>query len=61
MIVDWGSGQAESTYPGGQDENPASPWYANQISSWWNGQYSPMLDDAAARQQAGSVIWIIRT
>jgi acyl-homoserine lactone acylase PvdQ len=38
MIVDWGSGQAEGVYPGGQDENPASPWYENEIAAWWNGR-----------------------
>lgn len=59
MIVDWGSGQAEGTYPGGQDENPASPWYENQISHWWNGEYSPLIDGATARRQPGSVIWTL--
>jgi len=59
IIVDWGSGQAESAYPGGQDENPASPWYENQISHWWNGQYSPMIDGATARHQPGGVIWTL--
>lgn len=59
MIVDWGSGQAEDTYPGGQDENPASPWYENQISHWWNGQYYPMIDGAAANQQNGHVTWTL--
>ena len=57
IIVDWGSGQAEGTYPGGQDENPASPWYENQVAPWWNGQYYPILNGAAASQQAGSVTW----
>lgn len=59
IIMDWGSGQAEGTYPGGQDENPASPWYENQISHWWNGQYYPMIDAATARTQSGSVIWTL--
>ena len=30
---------AEGVYPGGQSENPASPWYANLIPLWWDGQY----------------------
>jgi penicillin amidase len=59
MIVDWGSGQTEGVYPGGQDENPASPWYENQVARWWNGQYYPMIEGAAARKQPGSVIWQI--
>ena len=57
MIVDWDSGQTEGVYPGGQDENPASPWYENQVARWWNGQYYPMIEGAAARKQPGSVIW----
>lgn len=59
ILVDWASGRAEGSYPGGQDENPASPWYENQISLWWNGQYIPMIDGATARLQPGSVIWIL--
>jgi len=59
IVVDWGSGQAVGTYPGGQDENPASAWYENQIAQWWNGQYTPLIDGATARQQAGSVIWML--
>lgn len=59
IVVDWGSGQAVGTYPGGQDENPASAWYENQIAQWWNGQYTPLIDGATARQQAGSVTWTL--
>jgi penicillin amidase len=33
---------AEGVYPGGQSENPASPWYANLIPLWWDGQYLPV-------------------
>ena len=28
---------AEGVYPGGQSENPASPWYANLVPLWWDG------------------------
>jgi penicillin amidase len=45
MIVDFsGSGgvSAEGVYPGGQSENPASPWYANLVADWWDGRYLPM-------------------
>lgn len=59
FIIDWSSGQAEGTYPGGQDENPASPWYENQLSHWWNGQYYAMIDGASARKQPNSVIWTL--
>ena len=30
---------AVGVYPGGQSENPASPWYQNLIGAWWNGEY----------------------
>ncbi|HEU5373944.1 MAG TPA: penicillin acylase family protein [Ktedonobacteraceae bacterium] len=59
MIVDWGSRQAESVYPGGQDENPASPWYENEIKAWVNGSYYPMIDASTARRQPSSVIWTV--
>jgi len=57
MIVDWGSQQAESVYPGGPDENPASTWYMNELAAWWSGHYYPMIDGSTAKQQAGSVTW----
>ena len=41
---------AEGVYPGGQSENPASPWYANLIADWWDDRYLPM----AAASSAGS-------
>jgi penicillin G amidase len=33
---------AEGIYPGGQSENPASPWYTTFIADWWDGRYRPM-------------------
>jgi len=45
MIVDWtghGSATAEGIYPGGQSEDPASPWYSDQMADWWNGRYLPV-------------------
>lgn len=59
MIVDWGSGQAEGVYPGGQDENPASPWYENEIVAWWNGHYYPMNTVPTAQKQPNSVTWTL--
>jgi acyl-homoserine lactone acylase PvdQ len=41
----------------GQDENPASRWYENEIATWWNGHYYPMIDGPAALKQPGSMIW----
>lgn len=34
--------QAQGVYPGGQSENPASPWYQNLIPLWWDGKYLPI-------------------
>jgi penicillin G amidase len=45
---------AIGVYPGGQDENPASAWYDNQIPLWWHGQYLTVPEPAAA---AGPVAW----
>jgi penicillin amidase len=60
MIVDWtGPGQAtaEAVYPGGQSENPASPWYQNLVPLWWDGRYLPLY--TAAAQPTGGV-WTLR-
>jgi penicillin G amidase len=57
IIVDWGSKQSEIVYPGGQDENPLSPWYQNQITTWWNGQYYPVLDAQQAQGDPHPIIW----
>lgn len=42
FIMDWGSGTAEGTYPGGQSENPLSPWYGNNIPLWLTGRLRPI-------------------
>jgi penicillin G amidase len=45
MIVGWDEGgkpEAEAIYPGGQSENPASPWYSNLVADWWAGSYLRM-------------------
>ncbi len=58
MIVAWpapGAPAAEGIYPGGQSENPASPWYANLIADWWDGKYLPMpRAGSAPARSAGS-------
>jgi penicillin G amidase len=51
MIVRWsgaGTPIAEGIYPGGQSENPASPWYSNLVSDWWAGSYLPLPAVTAA-------------
>jgi penicillin amidase len=61
MVVTW-TGPAAATaaaiYPGGQSENPASPWYRNLVVDWWNGRLRgmPWVDDPAP----GSVVWTLR-
>ena len=45
VIAGWpaaGDAVAAVSYPGGQSENPASPWYADQLGAWWTGGYLPM-------------------
>jgi penicillin amidase len=62
MIVYWtprkGTAVGEGIYPGGQSENPASPWYADQIADWWEGKYLPM--PPAQGYSAGPVRWVLR-
>jgi penicillin G amidase len=60
MIVQWSAGAepvAAGIYPGGQSENPASPWYSNLVADWWAGRYLPMPsaggDGVAIRQRSG--------
>jgi penicillin amidase len=45
---------ARGIYPGGQSENPASPWYANLVELWWDGKYLPV---PAPGSTAGPVTW----
>jgi len=40
MIVAFGD-RGLAIYPGGQSENPLSPWYENLIPYWWSGRYLP--------------------
>jgi penicillin amidase len=57
MIVGWtghSRATAEGVYPGGQSENPASPWYSDQMAGWWDGHYLPV---PAAGEPAGPVRW----
>ena len=61
MIVAWaghGTATGEGVYPGGQSENPASPWYEDQMADWWDGRYLPM---PSADGYAGSQVrWSLR-
>jgi penicillin G amidase len=63
MIASWsrsGGLTAEGIYPGGQSENPASPWYTDLVADWWSGRYLPMPATGAptaSTGSAGSVRW----
>jgi penicillin G amidase len=61
MIVYWapktGTAVGEGIYPGGQSENPASPWYADQIADWWEGKY--LLMPPAQGYSSGPVRWVL--
>ncbi len=62
MIAGWpGSGRpvAEAIYPGGQSEDPASPWYANLVGDWWDGTYLPM-PVAGPGPANGTAVWELR-
>ena len=60
MVVDWGAQTFSGIYPGGQSENPASPWYSNGVTTWWNGKYAPMLDFDHAALSPGAAVWSLR-
>ena len=47
---------ARGVYPGGQSENPASPWYTDQVPLWWDGQYLPV---PLPGRPAGSLTWTL--
>jgi penicillin G amidase len=59
MIVTLSSAgvRAEGVYPGGQSENPASPWYDDLVPLWWDGQYLPV---PAPGSPAGSLRWALQ-
>jgi penicillin G amidase len=48
---------AQGVYPGGQSENPASPWYANLVPLWWDGKYLPV---PVPGTPAGRIVWSLR-
>jgi penicillin amidase len=59
MIAALGTGgiSARGVYPGGQSENPASPWYANLVGLWWDGQYLPVPVPGST---GGAIAWSLR-
>ena len=53
-VLSSGGVAAQGVYPGGQSENPASPWYANLVPLWWDGKYLPV---PAPGRPAGPTVW----
>jgi len=60
MVVDWGAGTFQAIYPGGQSENPASPWYSNRAATWFDGRYAPMLTADQAAAATGKKTWSLQ-
>ncbi|MBV6699792.1 penicillin acylase family protein [Kitasatospora aureofaciens] len=60
MVVRWtgpATADARAVYPGGQSENPASPWYRNLIDLWWRGEYLPLR--TAAEHGSDDLKWTL--
>lgn len=60
MVVDWGTGQGAGVYPGGQSENPASPWYSDRLADWFAGRDTPMLEGAQALAATKGRTWTLK-
>jgi penicillin amidase len=61
MVVDWTAARtatAQAVYPGGQSENPSSPWYDDLIPYWWAGRLLPMRMPAA--QTHSTIVWTMQ-
>ena len=56
FIAEMGSSYI-GVYPGGQSENPISPWYEDQIPSWLAGRYYSM---ATPKASAATAVWTLR-
>ena len=60
MVVDWtgpATADAAAIYPGGQSENPASPWYETFVADWWAGRLRPMY--SADGWPSSQMVWTI--
>ncbi|MGE5286596.1 MAG: penicillin acylase family protein [Micromonosporaceae bacterium] len=56
FIIDWGTGQVGAVLPGGDSENPISPWYRNGIPIWLKGGLLPVREGATA-DRAAAIRW----
>jgi penicillin amidase len=52
MVVNWGTGTATGILPGGDSENPISPWFSDGVPLWLKGEQLPLLMGPAAEQSA---------
>jgi penicillin amidase len=57
MITDWGDGTTIGQYPGGQSENPLSPWYKDRFPDWWQGQYKSLFNFEETNNVKKQVRW----
>jgi penicillin amidase len=61
MIVGWngdGRATASAIYPGGQSDDPTSPWYENLLPLWFDGRPLPL--PASSGPGSGSITWNLR-
>jgi penicillin G amidase len=56
FVMNWGTGTATAILPGGDSEDPVSPWYSNGVALWLKGEELPLLEGAAA-QKAATIRW----
>lgn len=61
FVIDWGTGEAISSLPGGASENPVSPWYANGVSDWLAGRYGPVLEGTQAAEATEGRTWTLQS
>jgi len=59
MVISFAGGSV-GVYPGGQSEDPASPWYQNMVSLWWNDRYLPLPPPADTAADTGGTAWTLR-
>jgi penicillin amidase len=60
MITSWtapGTAVTQLAYPGGQSEDPGSPWYENLLASWNDGRY---LSPPGGQSPGGGLTWDLR-
>jgi penicillin G amidase len=59
MISDMSTGKSIGIYPGGQSDNPISPWYKDRIDKWSTGEYRELLNYQDAAAQPKQAEWTL--